>query len=138
MVAEAFAFTIEVNNVQKGSRVVEVIMSTTPWFSLQQKLAELFNIYPSSLHAQYRLSTDAKSSLPVDLITQLHFDTMITLLRPLIVLPCLQSGKHSTQKMKPVTVQVFKKDDRPPSADSHSSGKVSCIPWMKINADKPI
>ena len=126
IIAEAFVFTMEVNNREKGSRAVEIISSTTPWFSLQEKLAELFNIYPSSLHAQYRFSTDTKGSLPLDLNTQLHFNTMITLLRPLIVPPRLQSGKRSTWKMRQVTVQVFNKDDVPLSAESRGS-KVSCI-----------
>ena len=127
-------FTIEVNNREKGSRAVEIVSSTMPWFSLQEKLAELFNIYPASLRAQYRFSTDPKGSLPLDLNTQLHFNTMITLLRPLIVPPRLQSGKRSTRKMKPVAVQVYNKDDVPLPAESRSSSKVSCI-HQRMNAD---
>ena len=98
--------------------------STIPWLTLQQKLAELFNLYPSSLHAQYRFSTDAKGSLPLDLTTRLHFDMMITLLQPLIIPPHLQSGKCSTWKMKPVMVQVFNKDDEPLSTESRGGSKV--------------
>ena len=125
MVPEAFAFTMEINNRQKGSRSVEIVSSTMPWFSMHEKLAELFGIYPALLHAQYRFSTDPKGSLPLDLTTQSHFETMIALLRPLIVPPRLQSGKRSNRKMKPVTVQVFNRDDEPLSAESRGGSKVS-------------
>jgi hypothetical protein len=136
MISEVFAFTMEVNNRQKGSRSVEIVSSTTLWCSMHEKLAELFNIYPSLLRAQYRFSSDPKGSLPLDLTTQQHFDTMIALLRPLVVPPRLQSGKRSTRKMKPVTVQVFNKDDEPLSqVESRGSGKVSHVHQVQTRTD---
>jgi hypothetical protein len=44
-----------------------MIFSTILWADLQEKLCEILNIYPASLYAQYRLSTDAKASLPFGL-----------------------------------------------------------------------
>lgn len=103
---------------------------------MHEKLAELFNIYPSLLRAQYRFSSDPKSSLPLDLTTRQHYDTMIALLRPLIVPPRLQNGKRSNRKMKAVTVQVFNKDDEPLSVESRGGGgKVSHIQGVQANAD---
>ena len=115
---------MEVNNRQKGSCAIKIMTSTIPWLTLQQKLAELFNIYPSSLHAQCCFSMDAKGLLLLDLTTQLHFDMMITLLWPLIIPPHLQSRKRSTRKMKPVMVQVSNKDDEPLSTESRGGSKV--------------
>jgi hypothetical protein len=124
-------FTMEVNNKLKGSRMVEIIASTTPWFLFQEKLAELFNVYPGLLHAQYRFSTDPKCSLPLDLTMQVHYEMLITLLRPLVVPQRLRSGKRSTRKMKPVTVQVFNKADEPLSAEGCGGNKVSYSLYMK-------
>lgn len=49
---------------------------------------------------------------------------MITLLRPLIIPPLLSSGQRSTCKMKPVSVQIFNKDDKLPSGGGHADEKV--------------
>ncbi|KAI9508611.1 hypothetical protein F5148DRAFT_1148903 [Russula earlei] len=122
---EMFLFTVEVINIAKGNCTIEIIMSTIPWFTLQQKLAQHLNVYPSALHAQYRLSTDPKGSLPLDLTTLEHFDTMIALLQPLVVPPCLQNGKRSTRKMKEVKVVVTNRDDELPSTDSRHQIKKS-------------
>jgi hypothetical protein len=62
------------------------------WVALQQKLAELFNIYPTLLQAQYRLSTEPKGSLPFDLASQDHLDSLCKNLRPLIVPRVLANG----------------------------------------------
>jgi hypothetical protein len=91
--------------------------STTTWPQLQQQLAEHLNIYPTSLHAVYRLSTDDKKALPCDLISQQHFDTLIMLLRKHSIPPRLASGHPSTQPKKHLTIQVFNKTDGPTASD---------------------
>jgi len=108
---EPFSVTMEVSNKQKGIRAIEIIPSTTSWFELEHKLAKILDIYPTSLHAQYRFSTDNKESLPLDLTSPQNLQIMMTLLRPLVVPPILSNGRRSTRKMKPVTVQVFNKGD---------------------------
>ncbi|KAI9460453.1 hypothetical protein F5148DRAFT_1286869 [Russula earlei] len=86
---ETFSFTVEIINRQKGSRTLEIVTSTIPWCMMQQMLAQHLNVYPSMLHAQYRFSTDPKGSLPLDLTTPVHFDTMITLLWLPLPLHCI-------------------------------------------------
>lgn len=74
-------------------------------------VAQYLNIFQSSLHLQYRLSTDNKGSLPCDLTSQRCLDILISILRPLIVPPILANGRRSTRAMKSVAVQVFIKGD---------------------------
>jgi hypothetical protein len=122
---------MEVTNRQKGIRTVEIIPSTISWIELHQKLARSLDIYPTSLHAQYRLSSDNKDSLPLDLNSWQNLTTLITLLRPLIVPPILANGHRSGRKMKPVTVHLFNKGDSPSSrSDSNVSSEfLSYIYW---------
>ena len=119
---ESFSFTMEVNNKWKGCHAIEVVSSTTPWHVLLERIAELLNLYPTSLHLQYQLSTDSNKSYPLELTSQQNLDTLIALLWPLVVQPILASGRHSTRKMKSVTVLVFNKDD---DVNMQSDGKVS-------------
>jgi hypothetical protein len=121
---ESFNYTIEVNNTEKGSRIVDIVASTTSWFAFQERIAKHLNVYPSSLHIQYRFSTDSKA-LPCDLTSQDNLDTMITLLRPLVVPPLLANGRRSTRQMKAVTVQIFNKDGGPLAASG--DGKVHFV-----------
>ena len=99
-----FNFTMEVTNKLKGIRVIEIIPSAILWYQLEQKIAEMLNIYPTSLHAQYRFSTDNKESLPCDLTSAHHLGTMITLLCALVVPAILATGHCSTRQLKKVTV----------------------------------
>jgi hypothetical protein len=87
-----------------------VIQSTITWSNLQQRLAEALDVYPTSLHAQYRLSTEPKA-LPFDLISQRNLDAMIALVRPLLVPALLANGLPSKRQLKNVTVQIFNKGD---------------------------
>jgi hypothetical protein len=66
-----------------------MIFSTILWADLQEKLCEILNIYPASLHAQYQLSTDAKASLPFDLTSCQEFQQLIKMIQPLVVPPRL-------------------------------------------------
>jgi hypothetical protein len=108
---EPFNITMEIINRQKGIRAVEIVSSTISWFNLQQTLARILDIYPTSLHAQYRFSTDSKQMLPLDLTSPQHLNTLTTLLRPLVVPRLLANGRRSTRPMKAVTVHVFNKGE---------------------------
>jgi hypothetical protein len=114
---------MEVNNREKGSRVAEIVSSTISWPSLHMRIAEILNVYQASLHVQYRFSTESKDSLPCDLTSQQHLDTMIRLLRALVVPPLTKSGRPSAKKMKSVTVQIFNRSDEPHQG-KHGPGKV--------------
>lgn len=85
-----------------------------PWTALKDKLAELLNVHPTTLHAQYRLSTDSKASLPFDLTSQTELNNLLNVLHPLVVPPILASGRRSTRRMKPVSVQISNKGDVQP------------------------
>ena len=106
-----------------------IVKSLDDWLDLQNKLAAAFNVYPDSLYAQYSLSTDAKGTLPLDLISENHFETLVKLLWPLVVPPLLANGRRSTRKMKAVTVQVFNCNsgsvESGQGGRKQSSGKVS-------------
>ena len=90
-----------------------MISSLAAWTGFHDKLAEMLNIFPTSLHAQYRFSTEHKESLPLDLTSEAQFNMMMSLLRPLVVPPRTATGRRSTRKMKPVVVQIFNKNDEP-------------------------
>jgi len=94
--------------------------------SLQERLAKLLDVYPSSLQVQYRLSTQPKA-LPLDLQTENDLKMMFTLVQPLVVPQLLANGRRSTRKLKPVTVQIFNKGDAAVIADKvRYSGTLSC------------
>jgi len=104
-----FSIMLEVANQCKGSQSIKMIQSDIPWTSLWEHLARLLDIYPSSLQAQYCLSTQLKA-FPLDLQTENDLKMMVILVQPLIVPPLLATGRRSTQKMKPITIHIFSKD----------------------------
>ena len=106
-----FEFTMELCDNLRGRRTIEVVSSGVLWYDLKEKLAQSFNVHPSAIQLRYRLSTDHPKSLPFELTSMHHLLNLIKLLRPLIVPPILASGRPSTRKMKPVTVQVFMEGD---------------------------
>lgn len=111
-----FTIFLEVENQRKGSRSIETVSSDIHWVLLQERLAKALDIYPSSLHAQYRLSTQPKA-LPLDLQCENDMKMMFTLVRPLVVPPKLANGRRSTRTMKHVTIQIFNKGDAVPISD---------------------
>lgn len=128
-----------ISDRKKGSRVVEIVSSAITWNRLQHKVAEHLNIFPTSLDALYRLSTDNKKDLPCALTSQQHLDTLITLLRPLVVPPLLANGRHSTRRMKSVTVEVFNKDTETqpvPNDNNVCWSPVLCSPITDIISRK--
>jgi hypothetical protein len=102
-----------------------MILSTILWADLQEKLCEILNIYPASLHVQYWLSTDAKASLPFDLTSHQEFQQLIKMIQPLVVPLRLANRQRSKKQMKEVTVSVFQKGDSSDSQAGKSSAKVS-------------
>jgi hypothetical protein len=120
---------IEVNDLQRDSQSLMTAKSSDDWLELWNKLVAAFNVYPDSIYAQYHLSTDAKGTLPLDLISENHFGTLVKLLRPLVVPLLLANGHQLTQKMKALTVQVFNRNSRGVESGQgcgkKSSGKVS-------------
>ena len=107
---EPFSVMLEIVNKWKGSCKIEVIQSNISWISLQEHLAKLLDVYPSSLQVQYRLSTQPKAH-PVDLQHEKDLENMLTWIQPLIVPACLTNGRRSTRKLKPLTVRIFNKDE---------------------------
>jgi hypothetical protein len=67
---DLFKYQLEIMDQQAGNRKRESVWSTILWLNLQQKIAQILNIFPTLLHAQYQLSTDSKSALPFDLTSQ--------------------------------------------------------------------
>lgn len=108
---DLFKYQLEILNLQAGSRKLESAYSTILWPDLQQKIAQILNIFPTSLHAQYRLSTEGKNALPFDLTSQSDLNVLHNMLRPLVIPPRKQNGQRSGRKMKEVKVQVFNKGD---------------------------
>jgi hypothetical protein len=89
---------------------------------------------------QYCLSTETKGSLPCDLTSQEELDIMISLLRPLTIVPAiLANGQHSKWAKKAVVVQVFNKNDEASgSGDSKvSDAFVAIIPIPISTIAKP-
>ncbi len=120
---------LEIANQRKGSRSIQEIQSNITWTSLQEDLARLLDVYPTSLQVQYRLSTQPKA-LPLDLQTENDLKMMVTILQPLIIPPLLQSGRRSTRQMKPVTVHIFNRDDAMAVPDKVCYRQVvSCARW---------
>jgi len=108
--SEPFTIMLEIVNQRKGSGSIEMIQSDISWMCLHERLAKCLDIYPASLQAQYRLSTQPKA-LPLNLQNENDLKAMITLVQPLIV-PCLlANGRCSNRTMKMVTVQIFNRDE---------------------------
>jgi len=107
-----FDFTAELTNNANKTRQVKIFSLAISWPGLQWELSKHFNVYPTSLQAQYHFSTD-KGSLPCDLTSHEDLVTMLTLLKPRILLPLLASGRRSTRAMKPITIQMFNQGDDP-------------------------
>jgi hypothetical protein len=89
--------------------LVASLSSLLSWDEIREKLAKMLNIYPGSLHAQYRFSTDSKGSYPYDLMNPEQLSSMLTILQPLVAPRCLASGCMSAPPRKPATVLIFNK-----------------------------
>jgi hypothetical protein len=50
---DLFKYQLEIMDQQAGNRKWESIWSTILWLDLWQKIAQILNIFPTLLHAQY-------------------------------------------------------------------------------------
>jgi hypothetical protein len=85
------------------------LSSLTSWADLQNKVAQIFNIYPGSLQLQYRFSNEKQNLLPFDLNSHDAYVEMRDQLRSFIVPKILVNGKPLKTVRKLVTVQLFNK-----------------------------
>ena len=112
---KAFEIKIRINNLVSGTCMPETIKSTTTWDELQDLLLLTFNVHPSSLHAQYWLSTEKKDTLLCDLTSQKQLDTLIDFIRP----------KRGNSRQ--VIVDMYNKHDVQVEGMQNQSGKVSIL-----------
>ena len=109
-----FEITFEISNEKQGIRSIRTVSSDISWTELQDVLAQMFNIHPSMLHAQYRLSTDTKGSLPFDLSNSDALQVLVDMVRRVIMPPRLASGKPSKRQRKAPIIQVTNKSEQTP------------------------
>ena len=129
---EPFSIMLEIANQQKGSCTIKMIQSNVSWITLQEHLARLLDIYPSSLQAQYHLSTQPKA-LPLDLQHENDLKMMLALIQPLIVPPLLSNGRRSIRKLKPLTVHIFNKDKVAAVLDKVCYSQLISDPHFSLN-----
>ena len=82
------------------------------WPELQELLSVTFNVHPSNLHIQYRLSTEQKGALPANLTSQRQLDMLLNFIRP-------RRGNA-----KKVVVNLFNKHTSEASQAGGNAGKV--------------
>jgi hypothetical protein len=112
--------TFEVNDKARGARKNLTLSSLTPWADLQNRVAQIFDVYPGSLQLQYRFSNEKQNLLPFDLNSHDAYVEMRDQLRPFVVPKILANGKPSKSIRKLVTVQLFNKGAE---GDGVSGGK---------------
>ena len=99
------------------------VTSKTKWADLEEKIAQILNIFTTNLCAQYVISIEPAGAIPIALTSQADLIELHECLAPLVVPPQNTNGSISKQKMKEVIVKVTDKgDDVAPSATSN--GKV--------------
>jgi hypothetical protein len=86
-----FHVMLEIANEHIKLCKIERIQSDILWTNLQEIVALCLSIHPSSLQAQYHLSTQPKALL-LDLQTENDLEMMLTLVEPLVVPPLLANG----------------------------------------------
>lgn len=92
------------------------------WADFKNHIAEILNIFPDRLCAQYILSTESASTIPITLATPDDLAELHTRLGPLVTPPRNADGSRSKRKPKLIIVKVTDKNDNPTS--STSNGKV--------------
>lgn len=101
--------TFEINDKARGARKNLTLPSSTSWAILQDRVSQVLNVHPGSLHLQYRLSNEKNNLPPFDLHSQDDFIEMCDQLRPFVVPRILANGMPSKSIRKLVTVQLFNK-----------------------------
>ena len=89
---------------------------------MEQKIAEILNIFLANLRAQYILSTEPTGAIPIALTSQADLVELHERLVPLVVPPRNTNGSISKRKMREVLVKVTDKSDDVSS--SSGNGKV--------------
>jgi hypothetical protein len=102
--------TFEINDKARGARKNITLRSFTSWDNLKDRVAQVLNLHPQSLHLQYRFSNEKSNSLPCDLVSPNDYNEMREQLKPFVVPKILASGKPSKSARKLVTVQLFDKN----------------------------
>ena len=82
----------------------------TLWADLQNKVTQIFDIYPGPLQLQYHFSNEKQNLLPFNLNSHNAYVEMHDQLRPFIVPKILANRKPSKTIRKLVTVQLFNKE----------------------------
>ena len=85
--------TFEINDKARGAKKKLTLSSSTPWADLQNKVAQIFDIYPGSLQHQYHFSNEKQNLLPFNLDSHNAYVEMCDQLRPFIVPKVLANGK---------------------------------------------
>jgi hypothetical protein len=98
-----FDYDVIIHNEQQGTRERKSFNSISSWYTIQDRLAEVFGIHPTQLHAQYRFSTDKKGDLPYNLRGQADLDSLVKYLQ--LTLPNRKQGR--SQKMP--NIEIFNK-----------------------------
>ena len=98
----------------------------TKWAEFEENIAKILNIFTSNLRAQYVLSTEPNSTIPIALTSENDLAELHACLAPLVVPPRNANGSRSKRKMKEVSVKVTDKSDDTTSSktSSASNGKV--------------
>jgi len=92
----------------------------TSWVDLQNKVVQIFDIYPGSLQLQYHFSNKKQNLLPFNLNSHNAYVEMHDQLRSFIVPKILVNGKPLKTVRKLVMVQLFNKGAK---GDGVSGGK---------------
>jgi hypothetical protein len=121
---EAFEMTIEVHDKAKGARKNLTLPSSTPWADLQNKVAQIFNIYPGSLQLQHCFSNEKPNSLLFHLNSHDAYVKMCDQLRPFVVPKILANRNPSKAIRKLIMVQLFNKDAKGDGVSGRKAAKV--------------
>jgi len=95
----------------KDARKMILVSSTTEWTELQQKIAAVLDVFPTSLQAQCILPGDKSTDLKISLMSQEDLNDLHLELRAKIVPPQNANGKHSKHKHKEITISVTDKNE---------------------------
>lgn len=117
-----FDMTFEINDIAKGIRTNLTLPSTTLWYNARQQIAKALNMFPDSLHLQYRFSNEQKGSLPFNLDTVESYEEMREKLEPFVVPELTKQGKPRKKKL--VTVQIFDKNSEAEGGPGGKNAKV--------------
>ena len=96
--------------------------STTKWTDFEETIAKVLNIFTSNLRAQYVLSTEPTSTIPIGLTSEDDLAELHTRLIPLVVPPRNANGSKSKRKMKEFTVKITDKNDDVTSSKTSTVG----------------